>query len=146
MIRLDKYMLECLLYSNYVILNKDLVCIYQYNRYNNIIIIISFDGTAARRQRRSTTDFNIQFSAFGEDFSIKLSRAPAVLHPKAAILFVDGNDTHTWTGPYPDCFLTGDVGSHKGTASVSYCTKLVCILALKNVNGLSRIPSIFSLH
>ena len=85
---------------------------------------LSFDGVAARR-RRSVGDISIQFFAFGELFLIKLGPAPTVLHPNAQVIFANGDKKSVRNKNIPDCFYTGDVTSHNGTVSVSYCNRLV---------------------
>ncbi|XP_033760809.1 A disintegrin and metalloproteinase with thrombospondin motifs 15-like isoform X2 [Pecten maximus] len=77
-------------------------------------------------------DMDFMVPAFGEDLYIRVRSTQSVLHPLAEVLVTRGDQEEVWTGRHPDCFLTGDVTSHNGTAALSYCDGL---------NGLITTPT-----
>ncbi|XP_048744997.1 A disintegrin and metalloproteinase with thrombospondin motifs 6-like [Ostrea edulis] len=76
------------------------------------------------RNTRSSLPTELQVSAFGEDYRMKVFKPEPVLHPEARIVTSDGPDEKDWTGTIPDCFLAGHLTSHDGTVSLSNCDGL----------------------
>jgi len=68
---------------------------------------------------------SLKLKAFDEHFELVLYPTMSVLDPRATIVTTKGETEETWEGEHPDCFLTGELTSHKGTASMSFCDGMV---------------------
>ncbi|XP_063430488.1 A disintegrin and metalloproteinase with thrombospondin motifs 18-like isoform X1 [Mytilus trossulus] len=53
-----------------------------------------------------------------------LQHTKSVLHPSAKVSILIDQEEKEWEGDHPDCFLIGNVHSHDGTASASFCEEL----------------------
>ncbi|CAG2191263.1 unnamed protein product [Mytilus edulis] len=79
----------------------------------------SLDASSIHRRRRSvdsTESYEIEMSAFGESYKMTLQ------HTKR----------NRMGGDRPDCFLIGNVHSHDGTVSASFCEELRGIMSTSN--------------
>lgn len=84
---------------------------------------------------RDSSPKKLHVSAFGDSYHMELSQAESALLPKAQIVTRNGDTEEVWTGPRPDCFLTGKLTSQNGIASFSNCDRLVnyvssCIISI----------------
>ncbi|CAC5361473.1 ADAMTS18 [Mytilus coruscus] len=87
----------------------------------------SLDASSIHRRRRSvdsTESYDIEISAFGESYKMTLQHTKSVLHPSAKVSIITDEEETEWNGDHPDCFLIGNVHSHDGTVSASFCEEL----------------------
>lgn len=87
----------------------------------------SLDAASIHRQRRSVDSrqsYDIEISAFGESYNMILRHTKSVLHPSAKVSIIKDEEETEWKGDHPDCFLIGNVHSHDGTVSASFCKEL----------------------
>ncbi|XP_063430492.1 A disintegrin and metalloproteinase with thrombospondin motifs 16-like isoform X2 [Mytilus trossulus] len=87
----------------------------------------SLDASSIHRRRRSidsTESYAIEISAFGESYKMNLQHTTSVLHPSAKVSVITDEEETKWMGDHPDCFLIGNVHSHDGTVSASFCEEL----------------------
>ncbi|OPL21462.1 hypothetical protein AM593_03358, partial [Mytilus galloprovincialis] len=71
-------------------------------------------------------------SAFGESYKMTLQHTKSVLHPSAKVSILTDQEETEWEGDRPDCFLIGNVHSHDGTVSASFCEELRGIMSTSN--------------
>lgn len=93
-----------------------------------ITFYYSLDAASIHRRRRSTEEldhYDVVINGFGESYRMTLQHTTSVLHPSAKILTIDDDVETKWQGQHPNCFLTGDVHSHNGSVSASFCSELV---------------------
>ncbi|CAC5389726.1 unnamed protein product [Mytilus coruscus] len=87
----------------------------------------SLDASSIHRRRRSvdsTESYDIEIYAFGESYKMTFQHTKSILHPSAKVsIMIDEKETE-WNGDHPDCFLIGNVHSHDGTVSASFCEEL----------------------
>ncbi|XP_076096294.1 A disintegrin and metalloproteinase with thrombospondin motifs 16-like [Mytilus galloprovincialis] len=87
----------------------------------------SLDAASIHRRRRSLDSrklIDITISAFGEAYNMILQHTQSVLHPSAKVFIITEEQETEWNGDHPDCFLNGNVHSHDGTVSASFCKEL----------------------
>ncbi|XP_052104126.1 A disintegrin and metalloproteinase with thrombospondin motifs 1-like isoform X1 [Mytilus californianus] len=87
----------------------------------------SLDVSSIHRRRRSvdsTESYDIDISAFGESYKMTLQHTKSVLHPSAKVSIITDEEKTEWNGEHPECFLIGNVHSHDGTVSASFCEEL----------------------
>ncbi|VDI16408.1 a disintegrin and metalloproteinase with thrombospondin motifs 14 [Mytilus galloprovincialis] len=87
----------------------------------------SLDASSIHRRRRSvdsTESYDIEISAFGESYKMTLQHTKSVLHRSAKVSSMIDEEETEWKGDHPDCFLIGNVHSHDGTVSASFCEQL----------------------
>ncbi|CAC5405360.1 ADAMTS19 [Mytilus coruscus] len=87
----------------------------------------SLDASSIHRRRRSvdsTESYEIDIFAFGESYKMTLQHTKSVLHPSAKVSIITDEEETEWKGDHPDCFLIGNVHSHDGTVSASFCEEL----------------------
>ncbi|XP_071165580.1 A disintegrin and metalloproteinase with thrombospondin motifs 16-like isoform X2 [Mytilus edulis] len=95
----------------------------------------SLDASSIHRRRRSvdsTESYEIEMSAFGESYKMTLQHTKSVLHPSAKVSILTDQEETEWEGDRPDCFLIGNVHSHDGTVSASFCEELRGIMSTSN--------------
>ncbi|XP_052078470.1 A disintegrin and metalloproteinase with thrombospondin motifs 16-like isoform X3 [Mytilus californianus] len=87
----------------------------------------SLDASSIHRRRRSvdsTESYDIEISAFGESYKMTFQHTKSILHPSAKVSIMIDEEETEWNGDHPDCFLIGNVHSHDGTVSASFCEEL----------------------
>ncbi|CAC5405362.1 ADAMTS6 [Mytilus coruscus] len=87
----------------------------------------SLDASSIHLRRRSvdsTESYDIKISAFGESYKMTLQHTKSVLHQSAKVSIISDEKEMEWNGDHPDCFLIGNVRSHDGTVSASFCEEL----------------------
>ena len=93
---------------------------------------ISIDAASIHRRQRSAKKldhYDVVINGFGESYRMTLKHTTSVLHPSATILTIDDDGETQWQGEHPNCFLIGDVHSHNGSVSASFCNELAGIMA-----------------
>ncbi|CAG2184730.1 unnamed protein product [Mytilus edulis] len=96
----------------------------------------SLDASSIHRRRRSvesTESYDIEISAFGESYKMTLQHTKSVLHPSAKVSSMIDEEETEWKGDHPDCFLIGNVHSHDGTVSASFCEELPPLVSERNL-------------
>ena len=88
-----------------------------------------FDHKEIRqRKRRDAIDQTIlRVPANDEIYIVNLSHARQILHSDAAVILTDSGVQQKVDAVDTDCYLVGDVTSHGGLASFSYCHGMVRI-------------------
>lgn len=94
---------------------------------NLFFFFIRFDHTEIRyRKRRFATDqTTLRVPVDDQVYVANLFHPRQILHPDATVILTDG-DTQQKVDVVPsDCYLVGEVTSHGGSASFSYCHGMV---------------------
>lgn len=96
---------------------------------------LSLDASSINRRRRSVGSFgsyDVEFTAFGESYKMSLYHMESILHTDAKILTINDDTEEEWNGEHPDCFLNGDLYSHNGSVSASFCDELAGMMLTNN--------------
>ncbi|CAE1170962.1 TRIM71 [Acanthosepion pharaonis] len=90
---------------------------------NLFFFFIRFDHTEIRyRKRRFATDqTTLRVPVDDEVYVANLFHPTQILHPDARVILTDGDNQQKVDVVHPDCYLVGEVTSHGGSASFSYC-------------------------
>ncbi|VDI06278.1 Hypothetical predicted protein [Mytilus galloprovincialis] len=95
----------------------------------------SLDASSIHRRRwslNSTDSYDIAIHAFGESYKMTLQHTKSVLHPSAKVSIINDDKETEWNGYNPDCFLIGNIHSHDGTVSASFCKELRGMMSTSN--------------
>ena len=87
--------------------------------------MLFIDRLKTKDLKKQKDGIELRLNAFGEDFSLRMQHTKSILHQNASIITTSGDTITQYKGDHPDCFLTGPIPSHNGSASFSYCDNLV---------------------
>ena len=81
---------------------------------------------------------------------MQLSHSKSVLHPLATIVTINSETETQYEEQHPECYLTGDVHSHNGIVSASFCFELVSwdylLYIVDHINQVSKLHFIRFSH